>query len=270
MAFGPNLGKDYPSWVREKALGSMEVATMEIAILVLTAIGVAAGIVSALPPLGFDLRIVGRPKMPLEGIPYFRARQAWVAISISLVSLAVSGMAFYYFFRPRVREKIVEKPVDRIVEKQVSVPVPCPKRQKANGGIEVQSGSHVEGVANAPGSMAAGINTGSMELGDVSPKFAKNLIAANTPKNGGFETTFAIQVTSNHIFVMQVTVAGSYISDFHVTPDVTGKVVVAAIMQGKAVGPTGGVGSLQSVSAGKYLVTVQTTRPDNVSVDVSN
>ncbi|MCU1302666.1 MAG: hypothetical protein JWQ87_2950 [Candidatus Sulfotelmatobacter sp.] len=75
---------------------------MGIAMLVLTVIGVTAAIVAALPPLGFDLRIVGRPKMPLEGIPYFRARQAGIAIVIAFVSLGVSVAAFYYFFRPRL------------------------------------------------------------------------------------------------------------------------------------------------------------------------
>lgn len=98
---------------------------MEIAMLVLTAIGVVAAIIAALPPLGFDLRIIGRPRMPLEGIPHFRARQAWIAIAIAAISLGVSVTAFYYFFRPRVVDKIVEKPVDRIVEKVVEKD--CPK-----------------------------------------------------------------------------------------------------------------------------------------------
>ncbi len=100
---------------------------MEIAILVLTAIGVAAALITALPPLGIDIRVFGRPNMPLEGIPYFRARQAWIAIIVAAISLGVSVGAFYYFFRPRVVEKIVEKPVDRIVEKVVQRD--CPKTE---------------------------------------------------------------------------------------------------------------------------------------------
>jgi hypothetical protein len=97
---------------------------MEIAVLVLTAIGVAAAIIAALPPLGFDLRIIGRPKMPLEGIPYFRARQAWIAIVIAAISLGVSVTAFYYFFRPRTVEKIGEKPVEK------PTPAPCPDQRE--------------------------------------------------------------------------------------------------------------------------------------------
>jgi hypothetical protein len=99
---------------------------MEIAMLVLTAIGVAAAIIAALPPLGIDVRLFGRPNMPLEGIPYFRARQAWIAIAVALISLGISVAAFYYFFHPRVVEKIVEKPVEKIVEKPVSQPCPKP------------------------------------------------------------------------------------------------------------------------------------------------
>jgi len=68
--------------------------------------------------------------MPLEGIPHFRARQAWTAIVVALISLGISAGAFYYFFRPRVVEKIVDKPVDRIVEK--IVPAPCPVQQPGN------------------------------------------------------------------------------------------------------------------------------------------
>jgi|SRR5580698_9070345 hypothetical protein len=110
-----------------------EVLVMEIAGLVLAALGVVAAIIAALPPLGVDVRIFGRPNMPLEGIPHFRARQARIAIVVALISLGVSVGAFYYFFRPRVVEKIVEKPIDRIVEKTVEKPaiVPCPKQKTA-------------------------------------------------------------------------------------------------------------------------------------------
>lgn len=86
-------------------------------------IGVAAAIIAALPPLGIDVRFFGRPNVPLEGIPYFRARQAQRAIVVALISLGVSVGAFYYFFRPRVVEKFVEKPVEKLV------PAPCPEPQ---------------------------------------------------------------------------------------------------------------------------------------------
>ncbi len=120
---------------------------MEIAMLVLTAIGVAAAIIAALPPLGFDVRIFGRPNMPLEGIPYFRARQAWIAIVVALISLGVSVGAFYYFFRPRTVERVVEKQVEKLV------PAPCPKQQALGvkpilGGKSPKKNKHAD--ASAP------------------------------------------------------------------------------------------------------------------------
>jgi len=97
----------------------------DVAILVFAGLSALAAVIAALPALGFDLRILGRPKMPLEGIPYFRGRQARIAMFIALTSLSISLGAFYYFFRPRIVEKIVDKPVDRIVEKVVEKD--CPK-----------------------------------------------------------------------------------------------------------------------------------------------
>jgi hypothetical protein len=192
-----------------------------------------------------------------------------------IIALGLAGSAAQAYFHhkgPNVVEKVVEKPVDRIVERTVEklVPIPCPKPKHLLHGIQVQSGAQVEGVANAPNSMAAGINNGSMELGDVSPKFAKRLVTANVPRYGGFETIFAVQVTSNHTFAMQVTVTGSYVSNFRAIPDGTGKMAVVANMQGKVVGATGGYGSLQNVSTGKYIVTVQTTQPDKVQLEIGN
>ena len=45
---------------------------------------------------------------------------------MALLSLGLSAGAFYYFFRPRIVEKIAEKPVDRIVEKVVPAQCPAP------------------------------------------------------------------------------------------------------------------------------------------------
>jgi hypothetical protein len=109
----------------------------DIAMLVFAAVAAIGAVIAALPPLGFDVRIFGRPNMPLEGIPYFRARQAWIAIIVALISLGISAGAFYYFFRPRVVEKIVEKPVEKIVERQV--PQDCSKLsvpQVKNGNLK--------------------------------------------------------------------------------------------------------------------------------------
>jgi hypothetical protein len=111
-------------------------AHMGITILILTAIGVAAAIINAVPALGIDVRIFGRPNMPLEGIPTFRTRQAWIALAIAVISLAVSGGAFYYFFRPRITEKIVDKTLPCPVQKSPEVtPIPGAKPLKGSDHI---------------------------------------------------------------------------------------------------------------------------------------
>lgn len=145
---------------------------MEIAMLVLAAIGVLAAIIAALPPLGVDVRIFGRPHMPLEGVPYFRARQAWIAMVVALISLSISAGAFYYFFHPRVRveEKIIEKPVDRIIEKPCPTPaIVAPispaqsnKRTKPAGSASVSDKGPTYRVENPTGSI---VNQDSTNLG---------------------------------------------------------------------------------------------------------
>jgi hypothetical protein len=140
---------------------------MEVAMLVLTAVGVAAAIIAALPPLGFDLRIFGRPNMPLEGIPRFRARQAWVAIVIAAISLGVSVTAFYYFFRPRIVEKPVEKIVEKVVPQDCPVNQPKPAKHIAatKPAIALPPGTTINATTNAPNSAAVGINTGTVNVG---------------------------------------------------------------------------------------------------------
>ena len=170
---------------------------MEIAMLVLTAIGVAAAIIAALPPLGFDVRIFGRPNMPLEGIPYFRARQAWRALVVALISLGVSVGAFYYFFRPRVVEKIVEKPVEKIVERVV--PQKCPTSQsppKATSRGKSISQTPISPQAtpsqNCPNGICnSGSNLGTQSVNNFGPpppifKFTEEVITP-LPVGGGSE-----------------------------------------------------------------------------------
>jgi hypothetical protein len=142
---------------------------MEIAMLVLTVLGVVAAIIAALPPLGFDVRLFGRPNMPLEGIPYFRARQAWVAIVVAVISLGVSAGAFYYFFRPRIIEHTVEKTVEKLV------PIPCPEQKATpvSGAKPIKKNSNADAnpakdsqplptVINAPGGIPIVDNKGTV------------------------------------------------------------------------------------------------------------
>lgn len=244
---------------------------MEIAMLVLTAIATVAALVAALPPLGIDIRIFGRSNMPLEGISHFRTRQAWVAMGIAIISLCVSSGAFYYFFRPRVVEKPVDRIVDRVVDKPVVVPCPEPKRASIPG-IKVQSGAHVEGVTNAPNSMAAGINTGTMMQGDVAPQFSQSISQKNALIGGAYETTFAVQVTTNHTFVMQLKAKGTSMVDGfrvekHVSPEVWGYSIQ---MTDVVFGPRSGTANVQNVTSGTYNVTIKTTAPDDVILETTN
>jgi len=206
--------------------------------------------------------------MPLEGIPNFRARQAWIAFAVALVSLSVSLGAFYYFFRPRIREKITEKPVDRVVEKTVErqVPVPCPKTKSMTPGIAIQKGAQVQGITNAPNSMAAGINTGTMMQGDVSPQLVKSLISENEKETNGYVTKFAVQVTTNHIFPMQVVVTGKYITNFNAMGDGD----FGSSMMNVMVSPQRGSGTVQNIHSGRFVVTVFTSQPDTIALEVNN
>jgi len=216
----------------------------------------------------------------------------------------MSSFAAYYFFHPRILEKIVEKPVDRIVDRIVEkqVPVPCPKSkqtcaaqqttntpqrtgsqtpegfdahpadlQASPPGIAVQSGAHVEGIANAPNSMAAGINQGTMMQGDVTPQFSKSTTRLNEPANGKFETTFSVQVTSNHTFIMEILITGKYIADFQVLPEpAVGAAGVTVQLSNQMISANKASGSLQNVRAGKYFVTVETTQPDKLELNLNN
>jgi hypothetical protein len=99
----------------------------DFAILAFAAIAAIAAVLAVMPMLGFDIRIRGRQTVPLAPTESKRTRKAWLALVLAILSLGLSGGAFYYFFRPRPRvvEKIVEKQVDRIVEKVVERD--CPK-----------------------------------------------------------------------------------------------------------------------------------------------
>lgn len=53
-------------------------------------------------------------------------KNLWPVYVVLAVNLCISAGAFYYFFRPRIVEKTVWKPVDRVVEKIVQTPCPKP------------------------------------------------------------------------------------------------------------------------------------------------
>lgn len=87
-----------------------------------------------------------------------------------LLGFAVSGTSLYFNYRPR----IVEKPVERIVEKIVPQECPkapvCPKASnpqqasKQPPQIAIPRGSKIEATTNAPDSAAVGVNTGTVTV----------------------------------------------------------------------------------------------------------
>jgi hypothetical protein len=146
----------------------------DITMLVCAVLGVLITAVGLLPQLGVDIRIWGRSATvkPL--------RVPWLSILILIVSTSLSAAAFYYFFRPRILEKIVEKPVDRIVEK--SVLVPCPK--------STQSVTHAGGTAKALNSGPAPAqptfsvtNPTDSIVNQDSPNYGQQTIVHNPPIN---------------------------------------------------------------------------------------
>jgi hypothetical protein len=97
---------------------------VDIALLVISLLGVVFGGIAILPSLGLDIRIFGRSEMASEvRIENKRQRKPWLAFAVLAVSIGLSAGAFYYFFRPR----IVEKSVERIVVKEKTIQAVCPK-----------------------------------------------------------------------------------------------------------------------------------------------
>ncbi|MFZ0774408.1 MAG: hypothetical protein WCA49_21755 [Candidatus Sulfotelmatobacter sp.] len=79
----------------------------DVAMLVFAAIAAIFAVLAVLPSLGFDLRIRGRQNMPPAQTESRPMRKAWLALGLALLSLGLSAAAFYYFFRPRIVEKVV-------------------------------------------------------------------------------------------------------------------------------------------------------------------
>jgi len=85
-----------------------------------------------------------KPKQRSDGGKMSIGRRWKLVLMLSLVaaSLALSGYGFYRSIHPLIVEKIVEKPVDRIVEK--SVPMLCPEQKSP------MKPSHIKTAAPTP------------------------------------------------------------------------------------------------------------------------
>jgi hypothetical protein len=170
-------------------------STFDIAMLVFAALAAMAGVVAILPLFGFDLRIIGRPAVPLDQTTPRTTKRAWLALVLVLVSLGLSTGAFYYFFHPR----IIEKP-ERVVEK--SVPTPCPEQKAPEvtplpGAKPIKKADHMEAnptgppIARAPlqplsggiqQSNSGGVNVLQGTTGENSPIINSPVTVGNVPK----------------------------------------------------------------------------------------
>jgi hypothetical protein len=100
---------------------------VEVTILVCTVISTVMGAVSLLPLFGFDLRIRGRSEMSADVLArswHKKGARIWTSLGLCLLGTILSAGAIYYFSRPRIVEKITEKPVDRVIEKTVKAECP--------------------------------------------------------------------------------------------------------------------------------------------------
>ncbi len=125
---------------------------MQLTILVCTLITAAAAILTLFPLFGVHLR-TRRRSAELSTLPAGGkdSPKAWLALGLAASSVCLSSFAAYHFFRPR----IVERPVEKIVEKMVQQE--CPKCQPTTSGSRKQQhkDSPAAGVPsttiNAPG-----------------------------------------------------------------------------------------------------------------------
>jgi hypothetical protein len=128
---------------------------MDITILICTLITTLVTVLLLLPALGYDIRIRGRSAMaaavsaPTPGRR--REKRVWLALGLSILSVSMSLFAAYHFFRARIVEQIVERPVDRVVEKEKLVPIQCPKAPIV-GKVKTKP---AEPIAAAPSPVAA-------------------------------------------------------------------------------------------------------------------
>jgi hypothetical protein len=116
----PSIAKD-----EEKQERTTEQSVFNIVILVCTVLGLLIAAIGLLPQLGFDLRIHGRSGTDPEASVAKPGGKPWIGVGLLVISLCLSGGAFYYFFRPRIQERTIEKPVEKIVERLI--PQDCPK-----------------------------------------------------------------------------------------------------------------------------------------------
>jgi len=153
---------------------------MELICIVIAAVtGVicaVTGILTALPLLGFDIRILGRSAVATEApsLDGRKIKKVWIALGLSILSICISCFAAYYFFRPRIVEKIVEKLVPQDCFKPAST---SQKEQKQRPSVVARDNGVATGTINqGPASAFSQNQQGGITAGTVivsSPPFPK-------------------------------------------------------------------------------------------------
>lgn len=221
-------------------------------------------------------------------IPNIRIRSTAIYILV-IGGFAFSGYGFYLANkRPKVVEKVVEKSVDRIVEKPVEkivekvVPAKCPKPlecPKAQAALVVPAGSNITATTNAPDSMAAGINTGTMIKGDAPPEFSLTPVSENIQSGAVFRSRYKLNVVTKRTITLQITARASSLVetiDFEKEPppppppgqpgpggDALGPMMVKPAWQGVA------TASVSNITTGTYYVTVSSNRAEKIKIDLA-
>jgi hypothetical protein len=116
----------------------------DIAMLLFAAIAAIGAVIAVLPLFGLDLRIIGRQRQPVEQLASAPrpTRKAWIALLIAIVSVGLSTGSFYYFTKPRIIEKTVETPIEKLT--------PCPEPKTPEATPLPRAKAHTEKKEAAP------------------------------------------------------------------------------------------------------------------------
>jgi len=194
-------------------------------------------------------------------------------IGLVALSLGLSGFGFYRSLRPRIVERIVDRPVDRIVEKVV--PQECPQPKQAKGsrqvpGVVIPPGTKIEATTNAPGSVATGVNTGTIIQGDAPPQITLAKLGENVPENGQFRTRFRLSVVTRRAFLLYLKATSPSLDGGigwerdRLDPSQGGYPSSATNVFN---GPGYAEEDVENVVAATYTVTLYTSKPDVVNLE---
>ena len=251
---------------------------MDITILVCTLVMTAMSVLAILSLLGFNHQLRQRSSDTSAEISAAlknsREKRLWLAVILSALSVALSGASFYRFERPIIAEKVVEKPVDRVVEKIVQAECPkpqfsiAPNRAKGRQGSQKRPGVVIPASAieraetHAPISAAVGINSGTVTVGEAGPDLKLTKLQENVLDEGRYRTDFSLSIHSKRVFSLRLTATGSSIADaIKFTPDDNSQAVM--IMNEKW-GNERAESTITNAMSGHYMISVYSARSDTI------